>query len=360
VAYRPSLTRPYLALKDQLQLGWWWRPILPSTRLELVLTSTSLRIHTVVALPPPINHTVLAIWHAYEQRVAEQGNRDNYGIPISTIGAECDRQLWYALRWAHWPERIDGQKQRRFDTGNREEERLLDDLEAAGIVVERTDPATGQQYRVEVAGNWLRGKLDAQAIGVPEAPKTTHVVECKSHNDKSFKELTKKKLKDGKFDHWAQCQIYMHGLQLTRCLYIAVNKNTDELYAERVYYDINFAERAERRVQFLVQTDKAPPKLYDDPSKKEAFACQWCLAKPVCHDNAFARKNCRTCLSAEFRDNAVVWCTRFDKELDYEMQQKGCPSHLYLPSLVPGEQVDANATSVTYKLNDNSTWVDAI
>jgi hypothetical protein len=315
----------------------------------------------VAVIPQPINHTVLAIWQAYEKR-ANEGRGDNYGVPMSTIGHECDRALWYALRWAVYPEQIDGVKQRRFDTGNIEEERLLDDLEAAGLKVERTDPATGAPYRVELCKGWLRGKVDGHAVDVPEAPKTVHVVECKSHNDKSYKELIKKKVKDGKFDHWAQCQMYMHSENLTRCLYIAVNKNTDELYVERVYYDKDYAVRAENRVGYLVLSNKAPPKLYEDPSKKEAYICGWCPAKHVCHEHAFARKNCRTCLSADFRENAVVHCTLWDKELDYEAQQRGCDQHLYLPSLVPGEQIDANEQqrTVTYKLNDASTWVDGV
>jgi hypothetical protein len=38
---------------------------------------------------------------------------------------------------------------------------------------------------------WLRGKLDGRALEIPEAPKTLHVVETKSHKEKSFKELVK-------------------------------------------------------------------------------------------------------------------------------------------------------------------------
>jgi hypothetical protein len=50
----------------------------------------------------------------------------------------------------------------------------------------------------------------------------------------------------------------------------------------------------------------------------------------------------------------------FDKELEYNEQQKGCPKHLYLPSLVPGEQIDANEKNrwVKYKLADGQIWVD--
>lgn len=308
-------------------------------------------------LPSPISHTVEAIYSALAKRA---NHSDSRGVPMSAVANECSRAIWYGLRWAAPPEELTGQKQRRFGTGHREEERLLNDLEAAGVTVERTDPATGQQFRVELANGWLRGKIDGRAIGLLEAPKAMHVVECKSHNDRSFKEVVKKKLREGKPDHYAQIQLYMHAQGLSRGLYLAVNKNTDELYAERVEYDPAYCLQLEAKVARVVAANDAPPRLHDDPRSKAAFACQWCPALTLCHEGTWARVNCRTCLSAEFRDGAEVWCTLTGKALSYEEQQRGCGQHLYLPSLVPGEQSDANpaARTVTYRLPDGSTWID--
>jgi hypothetical protein len=308
-------------------------------------------------LPEPISHTVLAIWEAYE---AKARNGDSLGVPMSQVANECERAIWYSLRWASPPEQTTGQKQRRFATGNIEEDRLLTDLENAGVIVERLDPATGQQFRVALANGWLRGKMDGRALNVPEAPKTLHVVEIKSHNDKSFKDLIKKKLQQSKPDHYAQCQNYMHAEHLTRCLYLAVNKNTDELYCERIEYDAIYAMRLEAKVERIVRADTAPPKLFEDVNSKAAFACGWCPAKAQCHEGEFARKNCRTCLSSSFEPGAIVRCTLLDKELSYQEQQAGCHSHLYLPSLVHGEQIDADEQErwVKYNMADGSVWVD--
>lgn len=316
----------------------------------------------MVALPQPVSHTVLAIWSAYEEAAKTNGaGGDSSGVPMSQAAHPCDRAIWYALRWASPCEPIEGQKQRRFATGNIEEDRLLQDLEDAGIQVERQDPASGQQFRVQLANGWLRGKMDGRALGVPEAPKTMHVVECKSHNDKSFKKLLKEKLQIGKPDHYLQCQLYMHAEKLTRCLYLAVNKNTDEIYAERVHYDKQSCILAEQRVERLVNDYTAPPKLYEDPDSKGAMqVCRWCRSFEQCHEAAFARQNCRTCISAVFTDNAEVRCRFWDKDLDYQTQQAGCIHHVYLPSLVPGEQIDANEDErwVKYRLNDGSEWTD--
>jgi hypothetical protein len=312
----------------------------------------------MVALPKPIMHTVSAIWCAYEKR---SGNGcDSHGVNMSDVAHECERSIWYKFRWACTPETITGVKQRRFDTGNLEEERLLDDLESAGMQVERLDPATGSQFRVELADGWLRGKMDGRVIGLPEAPQTLHVVEAKSLNERGFKDVTKKQIKDGMPSHYAQCQSYMAAEKLTRCLYIAVNKNTDELYAERIEYDRDFVDRLIAKVRRIVAADVAPPKAFPDVKSKAAFVCQWCPAKPQCHEQEFARVNCRTCISCEFRPGAVAYCNFWDKELDFAEQQAGCPKHLYLPSLVPGEQIDASEDDrrVTYRLTDGSVWVD--
>lgn len=313
-------------------------------------------------LPTPINHTVDAIYKALAAR-SRQG--DSLGIPMGDAAAECDRQTWYKFRWSAPLEIIDGQKERRFETGRREEDRLLDDLEAAGVEVIRFDPATGKQFTARLANGWLRGKIDARASNIPEAPKTIHIVETKSHKDRSFKELQKHAppkgdgLKKSKPDHYAQVQAYLHSESLTRALYLAVNKNDDQLYSERIEYDAAYCLAMEARVQRIVSTDRAPPKLHDDPTTRAAFACGWCPALGICHEQQWARRNCRTCISASFEDGAVVRCTLTGAELSYDDQQRGCGSHLYLPDLVPAaEQVDAGERWIDYRMDSGEIWRD--
>lgn len=306
-------------------------------------------------IPTPINHTVNAIYEALAKR-ARPG--DGRGVSMSQAGHECDRAIWYKLRWASNPEPIDGRKQSIFDTGTLWESRLLELLWAAGAEVWESDPETGKQFSVALADGWLRGKMDGVARGVPEAPETVHVVECKSHSDKSFKEIIKKKLKEGKYDHWVQCQLYMLSEGLKRALYLAVNKNTDEFYAERVELDVAAAQAIEARIKRIVASDRTPSRLHDDPASKAAFICQWCPALAQCHEKQFARKNCRTCLHSSFESGATVRCVKYAKDMTYDEQQKGCPSHRYLPDLVPGEQIDVDGEVVIYRLSDGTEWRD--
>ena len=311
-------------------------------------------------LPEPISHTVNAIYLVYE---AKKDKERSY-LGASTFGTECDRAFWYAFRHAAEPEKLEGRKRRLFQTGHREEARIIEDLRAAGIEIEEQDPATGQQWEITSLGGHLRGHLDGLASNVPEAPKARHVLEIKTHNEKSFKALTKDKVEKSKPGHYAQMQIYMHHTGVQRALYVAVNKNDDSLYVERVHYDAAVALRLMARAERTIGAEITPPRLHDDPKSKAAFACNWCPALSICHEGAWARRNCRTCISStpvvDASDQGVWRCELLGKELSFAEQQAGCGKHIYLPSLVPGEQIDASeeARTVTYKLASGEVWVD--
>jgi hypothetical protein len=312
-------------------------------------------------LPTPISHTVDAIYRTYEAKVDSERSY----LGASTFGTECLRAHWYGFRHAYAPETLDGRKRRLFQTGHREEARVIDDLRAAGLEVQEQDPATGKQWAISSVGGHLRGHLDGIVWNVPEAPKSEHVLEIKTHNDKSFKALQKDKVEKSKPGHYSQMQIYMHHKGVVRALYIAVNKNDDSIYVERVAYDAVAALRLVARAERVIEATHAPPKLHEDPTSRAAFACEWCSAFGICHGGQFARRNCRTCISAtpvvDASDRGAWHCAFHDRELSFDDQQAGCNAHLFLPDLVPAvEQIYANeaSRSVTYRLRDGSLWID--
>jgi hypothetical protein len=277
---------------------------------------------------------------------------------MSTMGNECDRALWYSFRWAHEPERLDGRKLRLFETGHREEARMLDDLELAGITVHRVDPATGQQWALSALGGHLRGHMDGQGEGFEEAQKARHVLEFKTHNEKSFKALVKDGVQKAKPGHYAQMQIYMHFSGLQRAFYMAVNKNTDEIHTERVEYEAQSAIVLVARAERIIQSDWAPSRLHDDPTAKMAWVCNYCPAFQQCHGGQFAPRNCRTCLYSSPVEGG--WQCQKHGAIDDETQRLGCSLHLFIPDLVPGEQIDADthANTVTYRMKDGAEWID--
>jgi len=295
----------------------------------------------------------------FKAREAAAQDWDSIGFSPSEIGHECDRRLWLSLRWAAPKEKIPGRIRRIFETGEIEERRIIADLRMIGVEVWDIDEATGRQFSVRTLGGHVRGKLDGVCRNVPEAPAKWHILECKSHNDKSFKKLVSQGVQKVKFDHWTQMQIYMHVEGIDRALYGATNKNDDDIYYERVKYDHDYCVRTLARLERILRSPTPPPKIAQNP---EAPDCKWCPRRAICWGGSFARVNCRTCVhsSPEMHGDAAWSCARWAKPLTTDEQRAACEAHLFIPDLVPGELIDADevAETITYRLADGRMWTD--
>lgn len=301
-------------------------------------------------LPEPRSLTRAAIFAAYEAD-RDDGFRPHLGA--SQIGKACERALWYDFRWTT-PARFPGRILRLFETGQLEEARLVCNLRRTGATVLDVDPATGRQWRVEAHGGHFGGSLDAVALGLLEAPRTWHVVEFKTHSAKSFRDLTARGVAVSKPQHAAQMQVYMHLTGLTRALYVAVCKDTDDLHVERLRADREIGERLLAKARRIIDAPRPPDRISEDPAWWE---CRLCPHHAVCHDGAAAAVTCRSCLHATPTDGG--WhCARWDTLLPLEAQRRGCGKHLFVPDLVPGEVVDAGEDHVVYRLADGTTWVN--
>lgn len=304
-----------------------------------------------VVIPP----TVKAIYDAY---VEDNNSFESIGVPAGSIGKACERAIWYDFRYASGPEVITGRKIRIFRRGDIEENRIIEDLERIGVEV------TERQTKVRAVGGHIRGKIDGQALGVIEAPKTVHLLECKSSNAKGFAPLKKNGVKVAKPDHYATMQFYMKERGLERALYCCVNKDDEDYHVERVKYDAEFTLRLVARAERIIKSEDPPAKLHEDPKAKMAFECGWCRHKPICHEGEIPRVNCRTCIRStpEMGGDALWTCARWNKPLSVEEQKAGCPTHLFLPGLIPGEQIDASEEEewIEYRLPDGTIWRDGV
>lgn len=293
-------------------------------------------------LPESQHTTSAAIVRWYESK--PQDHRPHMGA--SLIGHPCDRYIWLTWRWALQPA-FKGRILRLFSTGQREESRLIEELRGIGAEVWDTDPNTGDQWRVSAINGHFGGSLDGVAKGLPEAPKTPAVLEFKTHSNKSFTELAKKKVQAAKPQHYDQMQTYMALMELDRALYIAVNKDTDDLYTEWVHFDKDRFDVIMARAQRLVEATTPPYRMSTDP---EHFECKWCSMWTHCHNGQAAQANCRTCVHASPVENAAWSCGKHNKPLDDKTQRAGCDVHLMIPDLVPyGDPQDGGENWVAYK-----------
>ena len=302
-------------------------------------------------LPAITSLTREAIFAGYEAD-ASDGFRSHLGA--SLIGKACERALWYDFRWTT-KARFEGRVLRLFETGNREEERLVRNLRRTGATVLEVDPETGRQFRVQAHGGHFGGSLDGVAIHLLEAPKAWHVLEFKTHSNKSFTDLVAKKVRESKPQHFAQMQIYMHLMGMNRAMYLAVNKDTDDLYVQRVEADVAYTEQLLEKARRIIFAPTPLPRISEEPSW---YQCRLCDHADVCHGPRAAEINCRTCLHSTPVEGG--WhCDRHQKPLSEVDQRTGCEQHLYLPPLVPAAQVDAGEDWVDYQFSNGVRWRDA-
>lgn len=317
------------------------------------------------------SETVKRIYE-HHKALADQEQARGY-LGASILGEECDRLLWYTFRGLA-REEVDGRLHRLFETGDVEEGRFVRELRAIGCEVLEVDPETGEQIEVTYLGGHVSGHLDAAVLGVPEAPKTWHVGEFKTHKDKLFAKLEREGVQGSNPKHWVQMQVYMGLTGMTRALYLAKNKDTDHLYAERVRFDREAFNRLMERARRIVTSIHPPERV---ASRLDDFRCKFCpaLASGLCWGTdadgwpapaavPIPEKTCRSCCHAtpETELEGAAWsCARYQTSLDTTDVGAECPSHLLLPGLVgfataEDSGADGEDDWIEFQNEDGTRW----
>ena len=288
----------------------------------------------LVDLLPKTSMTVQAIFDSYKKAGDAESQRGYLGASI--IGHACSRYLWYNFRMC-CQESFDGRMYRLFETGDKEERRFVSDLRQIAVQVHDVDE-NGRQFAVHAVGGHFSGHMDGCALGIPEAPKTWHVLEFKTHNAKSFAKLVKTGVKVAKPMHYAQMMVYMGLTGMTRALYLAKNKDTDDLYSERVRFDKEEYSALMERAENIIRSPTPPQRI---STREDYFECSWCPAHKLCWGCPgpalpVPAINCRQCCHATpAMDGMAHWvCENYARSLSDADQMAACEDHLVLPGLI--------------------------
>lgn len=292
-----------------------------------------------------MSDTAAAIFRHYES-TAEDGRRPHMGASLA--GHECERFLWNSFRWAY-AERHEGRVLRLFETGQMQEARIVANLRAIGCEVSE-GPAPGEQWRFAAIGGHVGGSMDAAVRGLPESPDDWHVAEFKTSNDRAFRDLVKRGVRDAKPLHHAQMTLYMGWSEMPQAVYVCVNKNTDDLHIERVPFDQAAFDGLMRKLERIVRAAEPPPRISDDADAKD---CAYCPFHKLCHGGAIPQANCRTCAHAtpEFDGEARWSCAWHKRDLTDGAQRAGCRDHRYIPPHVTPVMVP-----VSYRDDGRIAW----
>jgi len=202
--------------------------------------------------------------------------------------------------------------------------------------------------------------MDGAGLGFAEAPKSWHVVEFKTHGDKSFRTLESNGVQKAKPEHWAQVTLYMGWSGIDRTFYLGVNKNTDELYSERIELDRAAFAQLENKAQRIVTSPAPLERINESP---DFFVCKMCPAAALCHSSTSIKINCRTCLHATPElDGVARWsCALHKRDLSQAEQMKGCQGHRLIPALLTwATPIDGSAEAnwVQYKTHAGTEFTN--
>jgi len=251
----------------------------------------------------------------------EDDRRSHLGASI--VGNECERATWYNFRWA-FVNKFSGQMLRLFNRGHLEEGRFIAMLQLIGCTVYQYD-ANGKQFRMLKFGGHFSGSGDGVAMGCPDVPPGKPVLlEFKSSNAKNFDKMIKGGVRIAKPTHYAQFNQYGPALGIDTVLYMVINKDTEELYAEIVPIDIANNNEMTTRAGRIIGSPTPPPRLrMASPAWHE---CKYCDAAKVCFGIDEPQRNCRTCVNS-FPANDGAWYCRagvHNGPMTKEQQKAGC------------------------------------
>ena len=286
-------------------------------------------------------------------------------LGASAIGNPCDRALWYGFRWAT-TRRIPASGYRAIQDGHRGEAVMIDWLRSLpGIELWTENPeAPGQQIGfVDLAGHF-RGNLDGIIQGLYQAPKTPHVWEMKVCNETKFNKLVKliqtigeqNALAEWDETYFAQAQVYMHELELTRHYLIVATPGNRAMVSCRTAYQPKVAKALLGKAAAIITAERPPLKLRDDPS---FYLCKFCDHSPLCHGEALPNVNCRTCAHSTARiDPATPWTCELGKPA-ISGSQRDCEHHAFHPDLLANLATaigaDTQTGVITFLRKDGTT-----
>lgn len=203
--------------------------------------------------------------------------------------SSCDRAIWLNIRNAsfitHKPTTL-----RTFEIGHRLEDMLITEVRAAGYKVTHQQGVINDKWGREF------GHID----GIISKGKEFALLEIKTANSKRWKDWVKNGTPES---YVAQAQIYMHhsaqlsarGNKLTKCVFVALNKDTSEILVDVLEYSEPFAESQMERIYNIVEGEAMPEGVND-------FRCNFCNHRALCKGEKVTEINCRTCAHVDVID----------------------------------------------------------
>lgn len=228
--------------------------------------------------------------------------------------------------------------------GALEREAMLDALDGAPVLLE---------VKLASSAKYTYAADDTEYLH-PKRQRT------KGRTEGRFFEMARKGVAKARPRHLAQMQAYMGfsrvgdrggkvqwrkwklGAPLSYALYVAVNGDTDQWYAELVPYEPRLFERVVAKASAVARADRPPARQWSNPQWGD---CRFCDHRDTCHrGDAASNVSCRMCEHAELRipgdrgffgTTAQWFCTLHGRGIDRAATP--CDRYLEISEHAPGE-----------------------
>lgn len=245
----------------------------------------------------------------------QDGHRSHLGASI--IGDPCSRYIWSVFRWLKF-EVFSARMLRLFERGKREEAHLIEYIKAAGVT-EFQPFSLSSDAQAKFAG--IDGHYGGSTDGLGVFNGMPIVCEFKTHNNKSFTNLKKNGVIISKPKHYAQMCTYGNAWNIKHGLYVASNKDNDDIHIELLELNSNYAEDLAAKAFDIIYASAPPAKI---ALQSTAFECAYCVFQDICHRSAVPDKNCRSCLMSEPRQGGQWYCKTWNATIPKEAIPAGC------------------------------------
>lgn len=228
--------------------------------------------------------TLLAIKDILEKAEGLKERRGYLGA--SGIGHPCERQVWYQYNgYPYEPMGIKGIYA--VEDGHRSEELLASRLKLVPGVQLATLDENGNQFGFSKFDGKFKGHIDGLIIGLLQAPKTAHIWEAKSVNEKKFGELQKliekfgekNALKEWDYIFYIQSQIYMGEFDLDRHYLTACTPGGRDIISVRTEFDRNIYKATLSKAERIINAKNPPERAFHSKTWKD---CRWCKFAEEC------------------------------------------------------------------------------
>lgn len=235
----------------------------------------------MAAIPERSDPTIDAVNASIEDG---QSPRASKNIGFGEIGHECSRYLWYKINLDE-AEVFSADTLRIFRNGHADESSMSEDLRRVeGIELYTHDPEReNKQYKYDLLGGRLTGRLDGVIVGLKQSPKTPHIWEHKSVNDKKFDALVKEPdLKEWNSVYYSQAQINMYAAGLDRHYMTVSTPGLRRVTSVRTELNKEHAMGLVDKAKRIIDAKTEPERI----GGKTWYACKYCRFFERCHGDS--------------------------------------------------------------------------